>query len=197
MLLDLNSWWQGHDSFEKILWGIAILFTLLFIVQSVLSLIVGDADTASGDADDYIDADDGIGNQYFTIKNLITFFTIFGWTGVACIQNGLGRVGAIAIALVAGILAVGLMIILLQSASKLRYSGTLEIKNAINRQGEVYLTIPGSRGGTGKIHILVQGSYREMDAMTDEPDSIATGKMVKVTDVINDRILLVQSAYSA
>lgn len=197
MLLDLNAWWQSHDSFEKILWGIAILFTLLFIIQSILSLVVGDTDTATGDAEDYVDGDEGIGNQYFTIKNLITFFTIFGWTGVACIQNGLGRVAAIAIALVAGVLAVALMIILLQNAAKLRYSGTLEIKNAISRQGEVYLPIPGGRNGTGKIQILVQGSYREMDAMTDEPETISTGKLVKVTDVVNDRILLVKSFVSA
>lgn len=193
MLLDLSSWWQTHPPFDKILWGIAIFFSVLFLIQSVLSLIAGDADTATGHPDDYVSGDDGVGHQFFTIKNMIAFFTVFGWAGIACIQNGLGQGLTVVLATGAGILMVGLMVILMQNAAKLKHSGTLEIKNAINRQGETYLPIPGNRAGKGKIHILVQGSYREMDAMTDDPESIATGKMVKVTDVVNDSILLVTS----
>ena len=68
MLLDISTWWQSMQLFEKIFWVIALLFSLLFLVQTILSFAAGDNDTAMGDADSYIDHDDGIGYQFFTIK---------------------------------------------------------------------------------------------------------------------------------
>ena len=79
-------------------------------------------------------------------------------------------------------------------ASKLVESGNLNIKNAINKTGTVYIPIPGSRRGEGKIQILVQSSLREIDAITDETENILTGTLVIVTDVLNNNILLVKKS---
>ena len=80
--------------------------------------------------------------------------------------------------------------------NKLKQSGTLQIKNAVGIIAETYLFIPAKRSGFGKIHIKVQGSLHELQAMTDDEEQIATGKLVKVTSVINDSILLVTSNLS-
>ncbi|MBL7739517.1 MAG: NfeD family protein [Chitinophagaceae bacterium] len=196
VLLDISSWWQSMAMFEKIFWVIALLFSLMFLVQVVLSFAAGDGDVSAGDADDYIGHDDGIGYQFFTIKNLIAFFTIFGWTGIACIKGGMGKGITILLALVAGSLMVVMMAFLFRSMSRLRQSGTLQIKNAIGLIGETYLFIPALRGGFGKVHIKVQGSLHELQAMTDDEQQIATGKLVKVVDVINDSTLVVTSKLS-
>src|SRR5690349_1494282 len=105
-LLDISTWWQNMAYFEKIFWVIAIVFSLLFLIQAIMSFAGGDSDTAMGDADVSIDTDDGLGHQFFTIKNLIAFFTIFGWTGIAFIKGGMGQGITIAAALVAGVLMV-------------------------------------------------------------------------------------------
>ena len=70
-------------------------------------------------------------------------------------------------------------------------SGTLRINQAVNAYGEVYLTIPAKRGGIGKIQIKLQGSLREMDAISDSEEDLARGTLVKVIDTVNDSILLV------
>ena len=77
-LLGISSWWQGLEVFEKILWAIAIIFSILFLVQLLWSAIGGDVDdpSAIGSTDEYIGDDVGIGHQFFTIKNLIAFFTM-------------------------------------------------------------------------------------------------------------------------
>ncbi|HEX7845673.1 MAG TPA: hypothetical protein VF476_07690, partial [Chitinophagaceae bacterium] len=85
IFLDISSWWQALNSIEKIFWVVALLFSALFLIQLVLSFITGDGDPSTGDADDYVGGDDGTGHQFFTIKNMIAFFTIFGWTGIACL----------------------------------------------------------------------------------------------------------------
>lgn len=196
VLLDISSWWQGMDFFAKIFWSIALLFSLLFLIQMVLSFAGGDGDAASGDADEYVSGDDGIGYQFFTIRNMIAFFTFFGWAGVAGVSGGLNKGLTIGIAVVIGSLVVVMMAFLFRSMSKLKQSGTLQIKNAIGLIAETYLFIPAARGGFGKVHIKVQGSLHELQAITDDAEQIATGRLVKVTGIINDSVLVVTSSLS-
>ena len=191
MLLDISSWWQSMAAFEKILWAIAIVFSALFIVQAIISAGSGDEGMAHGDADDYVGGDDGIGYQFFTIKNFIGFFTMFGWVGIAAYKGGLGPGLTLVAALAGGAIMIGIMVLLFRNVSKLRHSGTLDINNAMNQVGEAYLFIPARRSGTGKVHIKVQGSLRELQALTDDISDIPTGKLVKVTGVLNEKILLV------
>jgi hypothetical protein len=195
-ILDISSWWGALASVEKILWVIALLFSLFFLIQVIISFVGGDAGEAHGDADASIGDDDGTGHQFFTIKNLIAFFTIFGWTGIACLKGGMSTGASIAIALGAGSLVVVIMALLFRSMSKLRQSGTLQTKNAIGLIAETYLFIPAKRGGFGKVHIRVQGSLHELQAITDDEEQIPTGKLVKVTNTLNDSVLLVTSNLS-
>lgn len=196
IFLDLSSWWQSMPGFEKIFWAIALLFSLLFVVQTIMSFAGGDGTDSVGDSDISIEHDGGIDQGFFTIKNLIAFFTIFGWTGIAMINGGANKVVTIGIALAAGIGVVLMMMFLFRSMSKLRQSGTLQIKNAVGVVAETYLIIPAARNGFGKIHIKIQGSLHELQAITDDAQDIATGKLVKVTAVVNDSILLVTSQLS-
>jgi hypothetical protein len=191
MLLDISSWWQSIAAFEKILWAIAIVFSVLFIVQAIISAGSGDVGEASGHADDYIGHDEGIGYQFFTIKNFIAFFTMFGWVGIAAYKGGLGPGITLVAALLGGAAMIFIMALLFRNVSRLQHTGTLDIKNALNQVGEAYLFIPARRSGTGKVHIKVQGSLRELQALTDDISDIPTGKLVKVTGVLNEKVLLV------
>ena len=192
MLLDISTWWSSLVTFEKILWSIALIFSTFFIVQTLLTLISGD-DDSYGDADDYTADDDGAGYQFFTIKNMVAFFTMFGWVGIASYSGGLAQWLVIVLGLIAGTLMVLVMALLFRNVSRLKHSGTMQIKNAIDQVGETYLFIPASRGGIGKVSIRVQGALRELQAMTDDDENIPTGKPVRVIGTINDAILLVTS----
>ena len=162
-----------------------------------LFFFIGDSDDGSaiGDSDTAIGDDPGIGHQFFTIKNLIAFFTMFGWVGIAGINSGLNKSLTVIIAVVAGLAMVLIMVFLLKNVNKLRYSGTMQIKNALNQVCETYLLIPVKRDGFGKVHIRIQGSLHELEAMTDDESQIPTGKIVKVTGIVNEQILLVTATF--
>lgn len=194
MLLSISTWWQHLDTFEKTLWAIAILFSTIYTFQSILSISGGDVDHAAGDADSSVEHDDGMEYQFFTIKNMIAFFTMFGWVGIASHYGGMGKTATVLLAFAAGTIIVILTVIILKSMGRLKHSGTMELTNAINLTGTTYLFIPAKRGGTGKVHIKVQGSLRELPAMTDDEAEIATGKLIRVKNIINDSILLVTVA---
>lgn len=196
MLLDISTWWNSLATFDQIFWAIALFFSLLFVIQTVLSFIAGDGDEAFGDADAAVDGDDGIGYGVFTIKNFIAFFTVFGWTGIAMIRGGNNKLLTIAAALVAGILVVAIMAFLFRAMSKLKHSGTMDISNAVGKTAETYLIIPAGRKGFGKIHIHLQGSIKELQAITDDLTDIPTGRIVQVRSVINGNLLLVSAQLS-
>lgn len=190
--LSIATWWQTLGGIEKFFWAVALLFSFMFIIQTILAFVGGgDDDGASGDSDEYIDGDGGIDYQFFTIKNFITFFTVFGWVGLGCLKSGLPLGQVIIWSVLSGIAIVLIMFYLFSRMAKLRSSGTLQIQNALHKQAETYLRIPAVRGGYGKVHIRVQGSLRELRALTDDEVDIPTGKPVTVIGIVNESILLV------
>ncbi len=194
MLETLQTWWSLHSGVEKFYWVIAIPFTLLFLIQLVMTFLGGDADSLElGDNASDLGADitDHGGFHFFTVKNLIGFFTIFAWSGLACLYNGLSSIYSIVISSASGIAMMLVMASIFYLMSRLAYSGNFHIKNCIGVLGEVYLTIPANREGLGKVHIKVQGALREIEAMTDESNDLKQGSLVKVIQVINEQALLV------
>jgi len=186
---DYSSWWEGLSLILKIYWGLAIPFTLFFILQLIMTFVAGDVMDDTPDAE--VEADSGVAFQFFTLKNLVAFFTIFSWTGIATIDSGLSIGLSVFVSTLAGLAMMGIMGGMMYFISKTNVSGTLKMKNALGQVGEVYLGLQAKRGSIGKVQIKVQGSVRTLDALTDDDDDIPTGKVITVSDIINDNILLV------
>jgi hypothetical protein len=190
MLREFIQWWIQLQGFELILWCIALLFSLLFFIQTIISLFIGGGD---GDIDEMGSDGHGDATQFFTIRNMIAFFTMFGWSGLAAYKSGIPNAWVIVIAVASGVVMVSLLYFIMSKANRLRQSGTLQTKNAVSKIGETYLRIPAKRNGIGKVQIHVQGRLMELEAMTDDAEDIATGKPIKVISTLNERILLVTS----
>lgn len=187
-----SEWWNGLSTILKIFWSLAIPFTMLFVLQLVLSFMHGD--TADDLPDAEVSADHGAGFQFFTLKNLVGFFTIFGWVGIAMIESGASIGAAVAVATLGGGLMMAVMAGMFYLLMKAQYDGTMKIEKAVGHTGEVYLTIQSKRGGIGKVQIMVQGAIRTLDALTDDDSDIQTGKIVKVSSIVNQNVLLVTAS---
>ena len=185
-----NAWWEGLSIVLKIYWGIAIPFTAIFLLQLLFSFF-GGGEHPDDTPDVDIATDHGISFQFVTFKNMVGFFTIFAWTGIACLDAGISQGITLLISTLAGMGMMGLMAGIYYMLSKAGADGTLKMRNAIGLEGEVYLTIPPKRSHMGKVQIVVTGSLRTLDAMTDADHPIATGKLVSVSDVVNESILIV------
>lgn len=192
MLLSLETWWQPMEIAEKIYWCIAIPFSIVFIIQLIMTLVGGDFDSTSstGDADVSVDSDGGIGFQFISIKNLIGFFTIFSWTGIACTAAGLQPTLTVVISLVAGLIMMLIMALLIHYMGKLAEDGSMKMKDAIGKTATVYLNIPAGRSAQGKVQVTFHG-FQTLDAVTDDNEELKNGSMVKIIDVVNNEILVV------
>ncbi len=188
----MEQWFEALNSFEKIYWITAIISSIILLILIIMTFIGGDVEDMSGDIDTDIDGDSGVGFQFLSFKNLMGFFTIFGWTGISCLDSGLSKGPTIAISVICGLLMMLAMATLFYYLSKLQSNGTLKLKNALNQIGEVYLTIGANRSKIGKVSINVQGTLRELDALTEEERDLRQGDVVKVKEVADNGILIVE-----
>ena len=78
----MNDWWQALDLFSQVYWMVAFVSSLLFLVVIIMT-VVGTDSSDFGDTD----FDGGIDFQFLNFKNTVGFFTIFAWTGLACIYS--------------------------------------------------------------------------------------------------------------
>lgn len=188
----MEQWFEALSLFEKVYWAVALISSAIFVVLIILTLVGGDADDLGGDVDTDIEGDTGIGFQFLSFKNLMGFLTIFGWSGISCLDNGLSTGVTVVISVVCGLLMMTAMAALFYYLAKLQSSGTLKLKNALNQIGEVYLTIGANRSSIGKVSINVQGTLRELEALTDEAQDLNQTNVVRVKEVTDNGILIVE-----
>ncbi len=186
----MEQWFAALNTFEKVYWLTAGISSVIFLILLVLTFIGGEVDDL-GDVDAEIDGDTGIGFQFLSFKNLMGFFTIFSWSGIAALNAGYSNVITIIISVSCGLLMMLAMASLFYYLHKLNSDGSLRMKNAINSVGEVYLSIGANRSRIGKVQVNVQGGLRSLEALTDENIDLKQGDIITVTNVTDNGILIV------
>jgi hypothetical protein len=117
----------------------------------------------------------------------------FGLAGLAGEKAELAPPITLAVALVAGAAAVFVLHKIMQTLARLRADGTVRIDRAVGQPGTVYLRVPGSSHGLGKVTVKLQGRLMEFNAQTaGEP--LPTGATVTVVRVINSDTVEVAAA---
>lgn len=174
----------------------AALGGTVLILQLVAGLlgIGGDHDT---DTDHDAGADgDHDGNSFFgalSVRTAAAALTFFGLGGLTAAYYGASEPVAIGIAVGAAAAAFYSVAFIIRSLTQLKADGTVRIDRAIGSMGSVYLRIPGSRSGMGKVHLAVQKRTVEFQAMTAGPE-LATGSPIRVVAVVNSDTVEVEAA---
>lgn len=189
--MDLSQWWEALTIIEKIHWVIAVPSTLIFVIQLIMLFVGGDADDFDTDVD--IDSADGhgAGIDFFSAKSVVSFLMFFGWTGLAVIDKGIDAWwGITLISFAVGLIMMAFTAWIFWLLLKLQETGNARTLDALGRSGEVYITVPGKKAGSGKVQVAISGSIRTLDAVTEDIDEIKTGSFAEVIDVVNDVLVV-------
>ena len=196
------AWWDSLSIVSQVFACIAIPATVVLLVQTILMLIgIGleaDGDVSVGDSIDTdgpdfdIDLDGMDALRIFSLRGIIAFLVVFGWVGYVMDRAAVGLVITVPVAAVCGFLMMLVLALLMRSVMRLRNDGNLDNRNALGVSGRVYLTIPPSRKGEGKVNVLLQGTYVERDAVTDEDEAIPTGCEIVVIGLSGQTTLVVK-----
>jgi len=186
--------WENLSLITKIYWLVAVPSTVIFLILLVLSLFGADAD-ADLDAGHMdigdVDFAEGFGGFIISFKSVMSFLMMFGWAGIISQHYDLNTFGTLIVAFITGLAALFAVAGLLYFITRMSYSGTLQMQNAIGKAGQVILSIPAKKQGVGQIQINVQGGLRTLEAVTEEIDEIISGTKVMVIDLLEDNTLLV------
>jgi len=208
----MTQWWYDLSLISQVFALIAIPSTLILLIQTVLLFFGiggGNDDFDAPDTDVDIDGDgiidsvssggsadagdgENSGLALFSIRGIVAMLCIGGWSGLVMLEAGLPAILSVLLAVNFGVLTLFGLAYLMKFAMRLQSSGNIDLGNAIGKTGRVYIPIPPSTTGSGKINITIQDKFIEVDAMTTADRKIATGEAVRVVSTDETGLLIVE-----
>jgi len=213
------AWFQSLRLIEQFFAVFAVPATLVLILQTVMLLLglggsggadtglesdtsgIGevpaegtDFDVSDASGAESADAHEGYqdtGLRMFTVRGLITFFTLFGWTGLVCVQTNMPVVASVLVAFLAGLAGMAITAFLLKAVSRLQSDGSVNFANAVGKTANVYIRVPANRSNKGKVNLILQERFMEVSAVTDEESDLPAGSEVVVVGMSSNDTLLV------
>ncbi len=183
-------WFKNLTVLEHIYFWLGIVSTLFLIIQIIMmcfSSFGGDGDIdGDGVADADLDADSGI--SIFTVKSLTAFFAVGSWSGLLTCALASDKLQwlSIIVAVITGAAALTAVAFSLHALKKLQCNGVIEYDKLIGQRANVYVSIPPSRSGRGKLTLNAQGKFMEIDAVTDEAEKIAVDDVIEIVAIENE-----------
>ncbi len=195
----ITSWWISLSLAMKILWGVTLAASLIFIIQSVMTFLGADSGDGGIDADfdggfdsEVADAAVEGGTNLYTFRNFVNFTLGFGWSAILLQEKITSIPLLLIVSAVIGVALVAAVMYLFKWLSSMQQSGNINLyKTAVGCSGTVYIPIPGERKGEGKVQISINGSVREYNALTDG-DALKTTTPIRVVEVLGPGTLLVE-----
>ncbi|HEY4258748.1 MAG TPA: hypothetical protein VGM98_01255 [Schlesneria sp.] len=187
---------------ENIFTACALFGGTLLTCQTIMTLIglSGDHELGGGDHEFGVDHEFAAGheggtsdhggqhgsNWFFgviTFRTVVAAITFFGLAGMSALTSGVDPIPSLAIALLAGFTAMYAVYWMMRQLMRLRADGSVRIERAVGMTGNVYLRVPASHQGAGKIQLNLQNRTVELIAWTDQAE-LPTGATVVVTKVV-------------
>jgi hypothetical protein len=188
-----QSWWGAMTPIEHIYWIIAVVASTVLAVQLIIACFSGFDIHMGSDLGGH-DANVGhhdIGEPHFqllTVRSVVAFFAIFGWSGLAFYHQGLSVPTVILLSCFCGFLMMVATAGCFFGLSKLQGEGTLNLNLAKGLKATVYLRIPPL--GVGQIKVSLQGRLIEMEALNTKSEEIPTGAIVVIKEVSNSKAIV-------
>lgn len=180
----MTNWWTTLNWEKQAFWSVAIVSSILLGILFLSSLL---------DEEDE-DADPGLKkgpSGWLDSRFVLVFFTALGWAGLILFHNTQSLESSVIWAVATGLVVALLIRWLDISGRRLRSKPTPNIGDIIHT-GEVTQSIPPHRNGFGKVQISDRRTHYTVDAITAGRE-IPRGTPVRVVDVIDDQVILVES----
>ncbi|MDX1943360.1 MAG: NfeD family protein [Saprospiraceae bacterium] len=178
-ILLLKTDWIAANWSEQILWGVAIIASLLLLVFTVYSFFSEEPESDSNS------------NQRKSLKldahTVLIFFAVLGWSAAIAAHFEYTFAQAILLgALVGGVLA------FLSTIYRLPFwTSSQNSRPILDSTGKVLQPIPPHRAGMGKIHLDMRHLPTSVNAVTHGRE-LPVGAPVRVVGMIDKKTLLVE-----
>ena len=210
----MAEWFEAISLLEKVFLFIALPSTLILLIQTIMLFFGGVddgsmfsdtsgfessmdvsniSDALSSDFDDVSGSVTGGDLSFITIRGIIAFLTVSGWTGIICVEMGASAAVSVFVSVLLGLGALIGVAYLIRALLSLQSISHVNYKAALGQMGTVYLPISAGVGGKGKVSLTLDGTFKQYDAITNQDQSIKTGELVRVIDVVRGNVMVVEA----
>ena len=170
---------------ETFFWFFALSGSATLFIQLILNLFGLSDHHDIGDTDIDIGEIDTSNFKWLSKQALSGFFMMFGWIGLSCLKEfEFNVLLSLAIAFIAGVLAMFVSGFIFKMARKLHSSGTVfKIEDAIGQEAMIYQRI--LKKDKGKILISLNNLTREIDAIALNEEEISSFTKVKIINKVD------------
>jgi hypothetical protein len=131
----MEEWFEALTTFEKIFWYISVPFTLIFIIQLVLTIAGLDGRKRNKEIDEEDSKEFSVhtnmyeqnrtelvsfGLSFFTMRNFIVFLMVFGWVGLFVYHKGFSHDMTLLISLLSGVLTMVIFSVMFYLSHKVK-----------------------------------------------------------------------------
>ena len=193
--MGIDLWWDSLSTLGKVYGGLAVFSTLVFLLQTAISLMGAGVDMHDGGSVGSHDmaVDNGHGHDFsgaytdhsasvlhfFTFRNIIAFFLGLSWGGLMMLGSDSSSFLSVIVGILIGLIMVALNLGMMRALSLLLSSGNIIVESAVGQTATVVIAIPPNKEGYGKVSVLIQEKMVEFEAITDG-EKIDRGQTVKV-----------------
>jgi membrane protein implicated in regulation of membrane protease activity len=195
----MQTWWAELSGISRFFYGMAAFCSVFFLWQIIGSFLGLSGDEMPGDTPDAdLSAEvahDSVAEasqafKLFSLRSLVTFFTLFSWGSALYTTGGRPSLLSMALASLWGLVGMAAVASVFYFMGKLTETGTRDIATCVGQSGEVYLDIPAN--GQGEIRILVNGTLDHVKARCASGASLKAGTPVRVVRVLNPNLVEVE-----
>ncbi|MDR0831411.1 MAG: hypothetical protein LBM99_00765 [Bacillales bacterium] len=194
--------WENLSNFQQVVFVFATAASVLLVVFLILMFVgMGDNsdfdDVTAGEVDGTDDINDGgfglvAGLRLVTLRTVLAFFAIGGWTAFAFDETGIFWVFSLLLGIAAGALAGFLLALAFKQLNKLEQVGNVDYKYAIGKKAQVYIKIPAREEGRGKVIVQYNDRFLEVDAVTSEGEDLLPNSFVEIVGLRESALLEVK-----
>ncbi len=214
----MEAWWQGLSTLTQVFFLGALFFSVISAGQVVSMLFGvghfhGHLDHAGGLhhtdlSSHHLGSSPGGGGHshvahpheahgaeksaftFVSMRSLITFGTLFCWSGTLYLMGGTHAVWAIGFSVVWGLLGMLVVSYLMYRLLNLEEIGNIDLGTALFEEGTVYIGIP--LNGTGQVRIMVSGVVSYVKARSKTGEAVSRGTKVRVVGVSDQSVIEVE-----
>ncbi len=180
----IADWWMGLDIYQRILWSVAIVSSILLFILMVLSLYGHEAEPEEGR--------ERKRSRLIEPKTILMAFTCLGWVGLLAYS----LTGSLQFMLIFSVLAAVLGAFLPWWVGPYLRRGPFDMETVRASTGKVLRSVPPHRNGFGKVHLNMRAAPFKMDAVT-AGEELPPGATIRVVEIIDDRVLLVEAVHKS
>ncbi len=191
----MEAWWNGISGLNRIFVCSAVIFSLLFIWQMIMTA-AGDGSHDAGHfegTDAHVDLNTSIHYEVHefspdafslvTVRSILAFATIFSWSGSIYLSQGVSVFLTIVYSFIWGCFAMLGVSLILYLLLKMQEQGNISAAWAIGEEGTVYVNVPNC--GIGKVRLMIRGVMTVISARSRNGAPIKAGTRVKVVNIVN------------